>query len=205
MDIILPITAVIMLISSLAVSQDLFPGIAGLFSGQLWMPIHIACAVVLLISVFIHVCLHAGMISAVIGHATENAAVLKMRTAGLRIIAFLFALLVVKNSFSSMADAASMLPAGDNGETEIDNSSNKQHTELIIEDDDTTDNDGYVIEIEPEPEPEETLSLDDYLSTLYCNGCHKHCSLLTPQCGKGENQASQATAEYYENYSEQTV
>ena len=204
-DIILPVAAVIMLISSLAVSQDLFPGIAVLFSSQMWMPIHIACAVVLLISVFIHVCLHAGLISAFIGHATENAAVLKMRTVGLRVMAFLFALLVVKSSFSSMADAASMLPAGDAGDTEIDNSSNKQSNELIIEEDDSSDQDGYVIEIEPEPEPEETVSLDDYLGSLFCSGCGKHCSLLSPRCGRGQDQASQATAEYYETYGEESV
>ena len=67
--------AIIMLISSLAVSQDLFPGIAALFSSELWMPIHIVSAVALLISVFIHVCLHAKLISAVIGKAVEGTAV----------------------------------------------------------------------------------------------------------------------------------
>ncbi len=132
-DIILPISAVIMLISSLAISQDLFPGIAELFGGQFWMPVHIVCAVVLLISVFIHVCMHARLISAFIGQVTENAAVLKMKTAGMRMMALLFALLVVRSSFSSMADVANMLPAGDTGETEIDNGGNKQSNELIIE------------------------------------------------------------------------
>ena len=56
-----------MLISSLAISRDLFPGIAELFGGQFWVPVHIICAVVLLISVFIHVCMHAKLISAFIG------------------------------------------------------------------------------------------------------------------------------------------
>ena len=204
-DIILPISAVIMLISSLAVSQDLFPGIAELFGGQFWMPVHIVCAVVLLISVFIHVCMHAKLISAFIGQMTENAAVLKMKTAGMRVMALLFALLVVRSSFSSMADAANMLPAGDTGETEIDNGGNKQSNELIIEEDNSSDQDGYVIEIEPEPEPEETVSLDDYLGSLFCSGCGKHCSLLSPRCGRGQDQASQATAEYYEIYGEVSV
>ena len=203
-DIILPMSAVIMLISSLAISKDLFPGIAELFGGQFWMPVHIVCAVVLLISVFIHVCMHARLISAFIGQMTENAAVLKMKTAGMRVMALLFALLVVRSSFSSMADAANMLPAGDTGETEIDKGGNKQSNELIIEED-NSNQDGYVIEIEPEPEPEETVSLDDYLGSLFCSGCGKHCSLLSPRCGRGQDQASQAAAEYYETYGGESV
>lgn len=204
-DIILPVTAVIMLISSLAVSQDLFPGIAALFSSELWMPIHIVAAVVLLISVFIHVCMHAKLISSVIGSAVEDTAAMNMKTAGMRVMAFLFALLVVKSSFSGMADAASLLPSAENSEPEIDNGNNKQSNELIIEGDDSSDQDGYVIEIEPKPEPEETVSLDEYLGSLFCSGCGRHCSLLTPRCGKGENQASQAAAEYYDTYSGQSV
>ena len=120
-------------------------------------------------------------------------------------MALLFAILVVRSSFSSMADAANMLPAGDSGETEIDNGGNKQSNELIIEEDNSSDQDGYVIEIEPEPEPEETVSLDDYLGSLFCSGCGKHCSLLSPRCGRGQDQASQATAEYYETYGEESV
>ena len=204
-DIILPATAFIMLISSLAVSQDLFPGIAALFDRSLWVPVHIICAAVLLICVSVHVCLHAGMISSFIGQATENETVLKMKTAGMRVLAFLFALLVMKSSFSSMSDAAGMLPAGGTGEAEADKSSDKQSNELIIEGDDSSDQDGYVIEVEPEPEPEETVSLDEYLGSLSCSGCGKHCSLLSPRCGRGQDQVSQATAEYYEIYGGESV
>ena len=98
-----------------------------------------------------------------------------------------------------------MLPAGDAGETEIDNGVNRQSNELIIEEDNSSDQDGYMIEIEPEPEPEETVSLDDYLGSLFCSGCGKHCSLLSPRCGRGQDQVSQATAEYYEAYGEESV
>jgi hypothetical protein len=43
-------------------------------------------------------------------------------------------------------------------------------------------------------------SLSEYLSALYCTGCHKHCSLLYPQCDKGESFAEAATAEYQRIY-----
>ncbi len=29
---------------------------------------------------------------------------------------------------------------------------------------------------------QDTITLDDYLGNLFCTGCHKHCSLLAPQC-----------------------
>lgn len=204
-DIILPIATVIMLISSLAVSTDLFPGIGGLLDSSIWMPIHVVCAVLLLICVFAHVCMHAKMFERFINRATGDAVAVRIKTAGMRVMAFLFALLVVKSSFSSMESVASFLPSADNSETEIDNNSSKKNNEVIIEGDDSSDQDGYVIEIDPEPEPEETVTLDDYLGSLFCSGCGKHCSLLSPRCGRGQDQASQATTEYYEIYSEQSV
>ena len=200
-NIILPVFAIMMLISSVAISTELLPGISAKFTSELWVPVHIVCAAGLLICVFIHVCMHAGMISAFIGQYTESHALQVMKSAGLRVMAFLFALLVIKSSFTSMTDAVSLLPSGDRNRTELDMSSNQQSTETITEDNDSGDQDGYVIEIEPEPD--ETVSLEDYLGTLYCTGCDRHCSLLAPRCGKGEHQASQATDEYYEIYTDQ--
>ena len=204
-NIILPFLAILMLLSSVAVSRELLPGISVMFRSEMWVPIHIICAVVLLICVFIHVCLHAKMISAFIGQYAESPALQKLKSAGMRVMAFLFALLVIKSSFSNMTDAVSLLPSRDPDQSEFDSDSNKQSNEMIIEDNDTGDQDGYVIEIEPEPEAEETVSLEDYLGSLFCSGCGRHCSLLSPRCGKGENQASQAAEEYYETYSGQSV
>ena len=201
-NIILPVFAIMMLISSVAISTELLPGISAKFTSELWVPVHIVCAAGLLVCVFIHVCMHTGMISAFIGQYTESHALQVMKSAGLRAMAFLFALLVIKSSFTSMTDAVSLLPSGDRNRTELDTSSNQQSTETITEDNDSGDQDGYVIEIEPEPEPDETVSLEDYLGTLYCTGCGRHCSLLAPRCGKGEHQASQATDEYYEIYTD---
>ena len=204
-NIILPFLAILMLLSSVAVSRELLPGISVMLRSEMWVPIHIICAVVLLICVFIQVCLHPKMISAFIGQYAESPALQKLKSAGMRVMAFLFALLVIKSSFSNMTDAVSLLPSGDPNQSEFDSDSNKQSNEMIIEDNDTGDQDGYVIEIEPEPEAEETVSLEDYLGSLFCSGCGRHCSLLSPRCGKGENQASQAAEEYYETYSGQSV
>lgn len=43
-------------------------------------------------------------------------------------------------------------------------------------------------------------TLNEYLGNLHCNGCGKHCSLLAPQCGRGQSQVQSATQEYYNTY-----
>ncbi|MGN0115762.1 MAG: cytochrome b/b6 domain-containing protein [Acutalibacteraceae bacterium] len=63
----------------------------------------------------------------------------------------------------------------------------------------TEDNETEVI---TQPQPTNPPSLEDYLSTLFCSGCHRHCSLISPRCGKGEQQAEQAKEEYVQMYGE---
>lgn len=43
----------------------------------------------------------------------------------------------------------------------------------------------------------QTPTLQEYLGSLFCNQCPKHCSLTAPQCGGGEEMAAEATKEYY--------
>ena len=61
-----------------------------------------------------------------------------------------------------------------------------------------------VEEVKTEPEEEE-VSLEEYLSGLFCNQCGRHCSLLSPRCGRGVEQASAAEAEFYQIYGDQAV
>lgn len=52
--------------------------------------------------------------------------------------------------------------------------------------------------------PAETVgeipTLDDFLGKLVCTHCGRHCSLLSPRCGKGRSQAQQAQEEYQQTY-----
>ncbi|MCG1025129.1 MULTISPECIES: cytochrome b/b6 domain-containing protein [Dehalobacter] len=48
--------------------------------------------------------------------------------------------------------------------------------------------------------PEEKISFDEYLSQLHCNGCHKNCSLLYPQCDKAQGEIRAAEQDYQELY-----
>lgn len=46
----------------------------------------------------------------------------------------------------------------------------------------------------------EIPTLEDFLSKMFCNGCHRHCPLISPSCGKGEAYLEQAKASYQEQY-----
>ena len=48
-------------------------------------------------------------------------------------------------------------------------------------------------------------TLEDYLSKLYCTGCHRHCPLSNPQCSKGVRQAASAEEEYNAQYAENST
>lgn len=45
-------------------------------------------------------------------------------------------------------------------------------------------------------------SLNDYLGSLRCTGCSRHCLLLYPQCSVGVKQAEEATQTYHDLYDE---
>lgn len=79
----------------------------------------------------------------------------------------------------------------DESSTEIDKNENSQ-----ILDDEQSDSITQYEEETTKP------SVDDFLSKLFCTGCGRRCSLLTPRCGKGEMQASQAREEYIQTYGE---
>lgn len=53
----------------------------------------------------------------------------------------------------------------------------------------------------PTPElVEEQISLSDFLSRFFCNGCGKRCPLSSPRCQRSSGQIQQATEEYQQLY-----
>lgn len=43
-------------------------------------------------------------------------------------------------------------------------------------------------------------TLDAFLQAMTCNGCGRHCSLLSPRCGKGFSEQQEATEQYEATY-----
>lgn len=46
----------------------------------------------------------------------------------------------------------------------------------------------------------ETITLEEYLSNLHCNGCSRHCPLLALRCTRGQAYLEQAKTAYYNEY-----
>jgi len=258
-NIILPVDAVIMLVSSFAISHDLFPGISKTFGAyNSWVAVHVICAVILLICVLVHVCMHLKMFTGMIKKAVKSPKVVMAWRAGSRITAVILAILIIKVSIDNVIYAAENIQAAGSyskqaevqmtasAEKEIETtvevptsvetptsaetpttSSEDEEDSYVTEDDEESyvaedDEDSYAAEDddedwkaeeayyeeeteeyynEPDPEPQEPeMTLADFLGSMNCSGCGKHCSLLSPRCGKGESQAEQATYEYNEIY-----
>jgi len=51
---------------------------------------------------------------------------------------------------------------------------------------------------------EKTVSLAEYLSNLHCDGCHKHCSLLYPQCNVADPLIEAAKVDYQNLYGDKS-
>ena len=236
-NILLPVVSVVMLLSSVAISHDLFPAVSDAFGNYgAWVMVHVISAVLLTMCVFVHVCLHAKMFLGVVRSATKNPAVIKAWRAGSRVLAVVLAVLIIKASIESVADATvvaasrasankatvtTLVDSGDTstsdadasdtssgvvisehmGSTEPQDTLGGEDQQAIADGEDNSNSEEILIEEEPVPEVAE-VSLEDYLSSIKCTACSKHCLLIAPKCNKGVKQAAEAETEYYEIYGE---
>ena len=230
LNLVLIIATVVMLISSIAISRELFFFLnSAITSYDAWRAVHIICAVVLAIGVFVHICLHAKMFATLVRRSSDNLGAMTAWNIFSRIAAFIVAVLIAFFSVKSISDATVAIAyakeyavtalaedasvtgksasASDDSDSVI--ISDQQSEVAVITEEPSTESEAVIIdepvpeetEIIDEPEPAEDVpTLDDYLSAITCTGCGKHCSLLTPQCGKGRSRAAAATEQYYEEY-----
>lgn len=49
------------------------------------------------------------------------------------------------------------------------------------------------------------ITLSEFLGKMFCTGCSKHCSLLSPQCNKGYQQVEAAKTQYQQIYGQNSV
>ena len=210
LNLVLIIATVVMLISSVLISRELFFFLNSAFTGyDVWRVIHIVCAVVLAFGVFIHICLHAKMFASLVRNHANGRDTLVAWTVFSRIAAFIVAVLIAFFSVKSISNAVSVytyakeyavnLVAEDDAGKSVSAEHQSEETAPVIADEPSPEPAEPVITDEPEP-AEDVPTLEDYLSKITCTGCGKHCSLLSPQCGKGRSRAETATQQYYEEY-----
>jgi cytochrome c5 len=85
-------------------------------------------------------------------------------------------------------DTAAVQMAASNSSTAI--SSKKESSEVISES----------ITNEAQAQPADAVTLSDYLSGFFCTGCHNHCPLSNPRCGRADAQIEEYTQKYQALY-----
>lgn len=160
---------------------------------SLWLNLHSAGSYAGMIVIAVHVGLHGEMIMGALGKAFNINSRGRLR----QVVLSLVSLVIISSGIylsTKIGLLGKIVPADKEGDTEetqtydmTSNSSTTTYTKL------TSDT-----QVAADTQAGETL--EEYLGNQICTACHKHCSLLSPQCGRGETQAQQANAEYVELY-----
>lgn len=114
----------------------------------------------------------------------------------MRVVSIILVLLIAANVVRLSANSLKSISGSGSGKSHGHKA--EYETAIVKRDDEQQE---AIIQQEQETSDTEQPSLSSFLGGLQCNGCGRHCSLLSPSCGKGERQAESAKEEYYETYS----
>jgi len=192
LDILLTISLTGTVLSGVFISRVLFTSLSVPFT-EFWDAIHSPLAYLSLILISIHLGLHWQYIMAsfrkMLGLKKDS--VIRRRLS--RLVALVIVLLGIKSSIENNI-AGKIVP-----QLSLDSVGTAKASDTTISAADLDENsDGVQV---ASSVTESTQSLEDYLGSLHCTGCHKHCSLLSPQCSVGVKQAQEAKTAYYASIS----
>lgn len=174
-------------ISGILISQSLFPEIS-LSDTSVWSPLHHFAAYSSLVLISVHLGLHWSMIinffKKVLKMRNENGT----RTWLARVIALALAIFGVKALINQNIQTNFTAPFVSQSQN-ISSSATLDDNQSGISQ--STDNGTLV----------ETTSLEEYLSKLYCSGCHNRCPLTNLRCSRGNSYKQQAVEEYQQSQS----
>lgn len=166
---------------------------------SLWIFLHHLSSYALIIIISIHIGIHGKMVISICRNIFRIKNDSKTRKFILRVLALAVMMWGVKASLEYKIPLPS--EPGDN----------KIHTKkssgsdswLTLKPEETTGTQAADKELQdkedlekPDITVDNAAELEDFLSNLYCTGCHRHCSLLAPQCVTGDIQAETATEEF---------
>ena len=177
-DLFLFILFIIIIISGILISKNLFTFMNINYNINIYY-IHLYGTYIAIIILLLHIIKHIKIINIYIKKITNNKNEKKVF-----IYISIISLLFIYNLFKD----------------DIINIFNKKYdNQSIIEDVNNTDNDDDSSDDDNDNSDDNATedSLVDYLSKLFCTGCHRHCPLSSPKCGVGEVQKEEATKEYY--------
>lgn len=183
------VSITIIVVTGIMISTYLFPSTS---ASPLVTLIHKGASFVALGLIGIHVALHLKYLVAAFKNIFKHFGDKNIKTVlarcfiGLAILLALYVPLSKYFSNNSQFDFAQ----GSTPPSKIAPNSSRDANQTST-DSDNTDNSSIT-----QDTTDQSANLSDYLSKLTCTGCGKRCSLLSPQCGKGEQQQEKATTQY---------
>lgn len=191
-DLLLAFGMALDILSGVLISRVLFnihPGI----SESLLFLIHRASSYVCLVILTVHLAAHAGYLKKAAGQIAVHRRDAGVRKTAARFAAaamavgvlYFYAFSAYKNNSAAIYNSTAAASSAASSSQTTQSGSKKEDEGVSTSSSDT------------QAAP---VSLSDYLSKLYCTGCHNHCPLSSPRCGRSYQQIQEATQEYKELY-----
>ena len=181
------------IITGILISQVVFPSIGSSLDTKLLLMIHILTSYLCLGLFVLHIGLHRRYLIESVRKILANLQERNARKTFLRLGAAALIVVVLYSRIISLAtrneNQANLYGA------QIASSS--QTTTAIKGRDESSHNQVYENNTNAVGE---TITLSNYLGNLHCTVCPKHCSLLSPQCGRADPQIRTAKIKYQKLY-----
>ena len=174
LDLLMGISLVFLMISGILISESVFQ----LNMGGIWITIHDYAAYILFGLIIVHLLCHLKMVSSYLASKTDADPV--VFNVLFIIIISIMSFIVYHKLFTSDTKKES----NDSGTTQNNSSSNNGSS--------SNSTGGSV------------PTLQEYLSTKHCSGCHNNCILSAIRCNRGTSAKESATNKYYAKYSSTT-
>lgn len=183
------------IVSGILISQYLFVPLA---SGNtaLWYGIHDVSAWVTLGLLMAHGTLHWRWVKGVLQQFAQRAAGIKVVAvrAGVGLLALGAVLSLLNNNLGDILQPSNTTT----GQSTSAQTTQQGNTTITSSGNSTTKT--YSTTISSTNTTQTDITLQEFLSKLYCTGCHKHCPLSNPQCRRSAQQIEEQTAIYNETY-----
>jgi len=210
-DIILTAQILFVVFTGIVISKKLLPGLIDIDMNI--SDLHHFIAYTLLFNIGIHIGLHWSMIMNAFKKMLKIEKENKIRKTVLRLVAFLLAVLGIYSISKDPVKSYITSPFGkikerfktENGNNTIFQYENVEDKNLVMAEVKYIDNLSFNSITENIETISSTMSLDEYLSKLVCNGCPKHCPLNALGCRKGEQYKTDAVEDYNKIYAQDEV
>ena len=196
-DAVIAISTGVSIVSGILVSRFLFPWLAA-EDVSLWYDVHVVSSYLAFILLVAHTALHWRWIAGILkqfARQTKRIKALATRVAvGLIASAAVYSLIAGDSLYRVIA------PPAQTGTDAFRQSVQATDDAALITDDAPQDTGGSESVVSATAASQEQVTLQEFLSKLYCTACHRRCPLTSPQCSTGVRQAEEQTAVYYAEY-----